>query len=201
MTDDNVKEVRMCFAEPAALGLLGLAIVTLVASSQKLGWTEGIDGMLPWVFFFGAFAQIIASLTEFKRNNAFGATAFAAYGLFWFAIGMTWYLGYQNDAAYLKQLGFAIIGMLIFNTYMLYGAGAMNKGMFFVFFFIELLFIGMILNIFMDFTPIFAGIAELGVAISAFYTSAAVVLEATAGFPVLPYGKPLWKLNKVEIKL
>ena len=56
MTDENVKEVRMCIAEPAALGLFGLAIVTLVASSEKLGLTSDTVGLLPWVFFLGGFA-------------------------------------------------------------------------------------------------------------------------------------------------
>ena len=52
MTEDGNGK-KMCIAEPAALGLFGLGLVTLVASTGKLGWTEGTMGMLPWVFFFG----------------------------------------------------------------------------------------------------------------------------------------------------
>ncbi len=139
---ENVTETKLRVANPAALGLMGLAVVTFVACSQKLGLTEGYEGLLPWAFFLGGFAQIIASGIEFKRENTFCATAFGAYGLFWFAIGMTWYNGSPN----IEQLGFAILGYLIFNTYMLYGAAALNKGLFAVFLFIELLFFTLLLN-------------------------------------------------------
>ena len=182
---------KMCIAEPAALGLFGLGIVTLVASSEKLGLTDGTFGLLPWVFFLGAFAQIIASFNEFKRNNAFGATAFGAYGLFWFAIGMTWYYGTPN----LEQLGFAILGYLIFNTYMMYGAAAINKGLFMIFLCIELLFLGLIFNIFWGVDPVFAGLAELGVGIFSFYVSAATILNHCGQCEVLPLGEPIVELQ------
>lgn len=192
---ENVTETKLRVANPAALGLMGLGVVTLVACSQKLGLTEGYEGLLPWVFFLGAFAQIIASGIEFKRDNVFCATAFGAYGLFWFAIGMTWYNGTPN----IEQMGFAILGYLIFNTYMMYGAAALNKGLFAVFLFIELLLATLLLNIYFDITPVFAGLSELGVALSSFYVSAAVLLESVAGFEVLPLGKPLLTLKKIEL--
>ncbi len=40
-------ERKMITADPTAIGLFGLAIVTLVASSQKLGWTEGTSLVIP----------------------------------------------------------------------------------------------------------------------------------------------------------
>ena len=65
-------------ADPSALGLFGLAMVTLVASSQKLGITTGVSYVLPWAIFLGAFAQIIAGVLDYKKKNVFGATAFCA---------------------------------------------------------------------------------------------------------------------------
>ena len=92
MTEDQ-KEITISTAEPAALGLFGLALVTIVAGSQKMGWSTGVDGMIPWVIFLGAIAQLITASAEFKRSNVFGATVFAAFGLFWLAVGWTWHMG------------------------------------------------------------------------------------------------------------
>lgn len=78
----DVKKVKIEVADPTVLGLFGLAIVTFVASSQKLGITEGLSYLIPWAIFLGGIAQIIASIFDFKHNNLFGATAFSAYGLF-----------------------------------------------------------------------------------------------------------------------
>jgi len=77
-------------ADPSALGLFGLAVVTLVASSQKLGLTTGLSYLIPWVIFLGAIAQIVAGLLDYKKLNIFGATAFLAYGLFWLAMAGSW---------------------------------------------------------------------------------------------------------------
>ena len=60
MNKQNHTSVKIMTADPSALGLFGLAMVTLVASSQKLGLTEGTALILPWAFFLGGIAQIIA---------------------------------------------------------------------------------------------------------------------------------------------
>ncbi|MBI5001147.1 MAG: acetate uptake transporter [Euryarchaeota archaeon] len=208
MAEDGPKEVKVVTAEPAAFGLLGLAIVTLVACAIKMGWIAdnttyaGNDAALflvPWAFFFGATAQFVTALMEFRRNNSFGATAFGAYGMFWFALGLTYLWSYQYGlplATYEKQFMFAFIGMLIFNTYMMYGSMSLNKALFFVFFFIELFFIGLIAATYFGIPGYFAGLAELGVSIASFYASAAIILNNMAGCQVLPVGKPLIKLAK-----
>jgi hypothetical protein len=75
-------------AEPAALGLIGLAIAALVLSSTDLKMASGITRslMIPWVLFFGATAQLIAGLMEFRRNNVFGATVFSVYSMTMYSI-------------------------------------------------------------------------------------------------------------------
>ena len=89
MNTKNQTSVKIIIADPSALGLFGLAMVTLVASSQKLGLTEGTALILPWAFFLGGLAQLIASFMDSKHNNVFGTTAFGAFGLFWFGVGMS----------------------------------------------------------------------------------------------------------------
>ena len=194
MTESNLREVNVNVAEPAALGLFGLALVTIVAASQKMGWSTGYEGLIPWVIFLGAVAQLITASVEFKRNNVFGATVFSAYGLFWLAIGWTWHLGVPSP----DQLGFAVIGYLIFSLFTTYAAGAINKSFLVIMIFIDLLLLFLVLQIFFGLDGRMAGIAELAVSASAFYTSAAVLLKCVAGFEVLPFGKPVWKLKKFE---
>jgi hypothetical protein len=188
----NESEIKL--ADPAALGVFGLSIATLVASSEKLGLTHGTADLLPWVIFLGAFAQVIACGIEFKRNNIFAATAFGAFGLFWFAVGMTWYFGYG-----IEQFGFAVLGYLVFSIYMTYAAASINKAFLAIFVTIDLLLGVLLFQIFAGGPPLLSGIMELSVAATGFYTSAAVVLKNIAGFEVLPLGKPILKLKKIEL--
>jgi len=54
--DQNERKIYT--ADPSALGLFGLAMITFVASTQKLGWTEGTSLLVPWAIFLGACTQI-----------------------------------------------------------------------------------------------------------------------------------------------
>lgn len=186
-------------ANPSAIGLFGLAMVTLVASSQKLGWTEGTALIIPWALFLGAAAQLYACLNDAKLNNVFGATAFGGYALFWFGVGMTWMI--QNgvfgekmmQSADVKQLGFAFIGYLIFTLYMTIASMETNKVLFIIFVLIDLLFIGLAFSVFgiaPHFFHMLAAVSELLIALFSFYGSAASVLNAHFGKTFLPVGKP-----------
>ncbi|ARK30151.1 acetate uptake transporter [Halalkalibacter krulwichiae] len=198
MDTQNQTQVKITTADPSALGLFGLAMVTFVAASQKLGLTEGLSLILPWAFFLGGIAQLFAAYLDAKHNNIFGTTAFGAFGLFWFGVGTTWLiqLGYFGEALAAqgdpRQLGFAFIGYLIFSLYMTIGAMETHKVLFFIFVFIDLLFIGLALssfNIMYDVTHMLAAIAEMCIALLSFYGSAAIVLNTHFGQVVLPLGK------------
>lgn len=195
----NHTAVKVVTADPSALGLFGLAMVTLVASSQKLGLTEGTALILPWAFFLGGLAQLIAAFMDSKHNNVFGTTAFGAFGLFWFGVGTTWLIqaGAFGEnllaAADSKQLGVAFVGYLIFSLFMTVGAMGTHKVLFFIFVLIDFLFIGLSLssfNIMYEFSHMLAAISELMIAFLSFYGSAAAVLNPHFGQVVLPVGKP-----------
>jgi uncharacterized protein len=195
----QLKHVKIATADPSALGLFGLAMVTLVASSQKLGWTEGYAYVLPWAIFLGAFAQLFACINDSKHGNTFGTTAFGAFALFWFGMGASWLikLGVFGEilAADMdgKQLGFAFVGYLIFSLFMTLGAMEANKVLFIIFLLIDVLFIGLAGDAFgiaPHFTHKLAAYAELGIALMSFYGSAACVLNAHFGRSFLPQGKP-----------
>ncbi len=199
----EITRVQEVVANPSALGLLGLAMVTLVASSQKLGITGGdthsVALVLPWAIFLGAVAQLVAGLYDFKHNNTFGATAFCGYGLFWLGVAMTWMINLgmfgQKAAATadINQLGFAFLGYFIFTLYMTVGAMSTHKVLFTIFVLIDLLFLGLFINTLGlggEFWHKLAAWSELGIAICSFYASAASVLNTHCGTVVLPVGKP-----------
>lgn len=197
--------VKHKLIDPSAIGLFGLAMVTLVASSQKLGWTEGTTGILPWALFLGGAGQLVAAAYDAKENNVFGATAFFGFGFFWIGIGMTWLIsgGFFGAAMATnfdpKQLGVAYIGYLIFSVFMTIGAAETHKVLFSIFVLIDVLFIGLAfstLGFAVDFFHMVAAVAELLIALFSFYGSAAAVLNKHFGYVFLPVGKPLGIFKK-----
>lgn len=201
----ETKTVKIANADPSALGLFGLAIVTLVASSQKLGLTSGTSLVVPWAIFLGAFAQLFACIHDAKRQNLFGTTAFGAYALFWFGVATTWLV--QNgvfgaqmaETADIKQLGFAFLGYLIFTLIMTLAATETNKTLLTIFVLIDLLFIGLTfstLGIAEQAMHTLAAVSELAIAIVSFYGFAGNILNGHFGYEFLPLGKPFGKFKK-----
>ena len=195
----NESKVKIVVADPSAIGLFGLAMVTLVASSQKLGLTSGVSLVIPWAIFLGAAAQLVACINDFKHNNHFGATAFGAYAFFWFAMAMSWMI--QNGvfgetlaaAADPKQFGFAFLGYLIFTLFMTIGAMETNKVLFFIFVMIDFLFLGLALSnlgIAEHSMHSLAAYSELLIAILSFYGCGANFLNNHFVKTFLPVGKP-----------
>ncbi|KUG03044.1 putative membrane protein [hydrocarbon metagenome] len=213
----ELKEVKVSghiqetVANPSPLGLLGLAMVTLVASSQKLGITDGTLYIIPWALFLGATAQFVAGLYDFKHNNTFGATAFCGYGFFWFAVAATWMMsngtigvaeGVTGD---IHQLGFAFLGYFIFTMFMTVGAMGANKVLFIIFFLIDLLFLGLFMSTLGwggEFWHELAAYSEFCIAMMSFYGSAATVLNTHYGYTVLPVGAPFgpWHRKAAALK-
>lgn len=195
----TTQQVQITTADPSALGLFGLAMVTLVASSAKLGWTDGVSFVLPWAIFLGGIAQLFASIQDAKHNNTFGMTAFGAFGLFWLGVGTSWLIQYgvfgeaASSAADPKQLGIAFVGYLIFSLFMTVGAMETHKVLFFIFVLIDLLFIGLSLSslgVAPEAMHKLAAVSELLISIASFYGSAASVLNTHFGKVTLPVGKP-----------
>lgn len=195
----ETQNVKIMNAEPAGLGLFGLAMVTLVASSQKLGLASGVSLIIPWAIFLGAFAQLFACISDSKRNNIFGMTAFGAYAFFWFGVAATWMIrmGVFGEvmarAADPRQLGVAFIGYFIFSLYMTVAAMETNKVLFIIFVLIDILFVSLSLDAFgilPGLSPGVAAYAELSIAIVSFYGSAATVMNQHFGRVFLPVGKP-----------
>jgi len=192
--------VRIEVADPTPLGLTGLAMVTLVAASQKLGWTEGLSLLIPWAIFLGGFAQLMACVYDFKHNNLFGATAFGIYGLFWISVAASWMIklgvfgpilaqGYD-----VRQLGFVFLGYLIISAFITVAAFKTNKALIAIMVLIDVLFLGLMLSSF-GMGEIWHNIAawtELSISLIGFYAAGANMLNKMYGRTILPLGAPIW---------
>ncbi len=197
---------KQTHADPTALGLFGLAMVTLVASSLKLGITDGFSYLLPWVIFLGACAQVIAGILDFKKGNSFGGTAFCAYGLFWFGMAFSWMMNMGVFGEILqtnidtKQMAFAFVGYMVISIFFTVGATKTNKVLFWDFFFIVLLFVGLAVSTFAGENGVghafhwVAAISELIISILSFWGAGANIVNNMAGKPVIPLGKAFGNL-------
>ncbi|KAJ7739429.1 Gpr1 family protein [Mycena maculata] len=80
---------RSGIANPAPMGLFAFATTTFVLSlytvqARSITVPNVVVGM---AIFSGGLTQVVASMWEFPRGNAFGATVFASYGSFWMSYG------------------------------------------------------------------------------------------------------------------
>ncbi len=200
-----VTETKLVVSDPTALGVFGLAMVTFVAASQKLGWTTGSAYLVPWAMFLGSGAQLWASTVDFKRNNHFGAVVLGAYGLFWMAVSMHWaisqgWLGPVDPAkADPKQLGVACIGYAIFSVFIMIASFETNKVFAGILVLINVLLPALGLTILGVHPEVFSPMAawsELGISLLGFYGAGAIFLNNHFGRVVLPLGKPLGLIHK-----
>ena len=198
------RNVNVLVADPTPLGLFGLAIVTLVASTVKLGVTSGVSLVIPWAIFLGGFAQLIACVYDFKRNNIFGATVFGAFGLFWLGVSATWFILIGSwgaeiaKATDVHQLGYVVLGFFIFACIGTIAAAEANFVLFMDMVFIDFLLLGLGLNtlgIGGTFTADLAAYAEFLTSMTSFYLCGATFLNNFFGRSFWPVGKPLgiWK--------
>ena len=201
----EIKSIKILTSNPSSLGLFGLAMVTFIASTQKLGITDGYSMIIPWAIFLGGIAQIIASILDANHNNIFGTTAFGGFGLFWIAVSFSWFIKLgifgeilQNNAD-IKQLGFAFIGYLFFSIYLTIIAMELNKVLFLLMIFIDILFISLSLSTFgiMSETFHFIGaVSEMIISLLGFYASGAAILNEHFGKIILSVGKPMGIIQK-----
>ncbi len=72
-------------ANPAALGLVGFGLTTVLLSLINAGvLPPGGEGVvIPLALAYGGFIQVVAGILEFRVGNTFGTTAFLSYGAFW----------------------------------------------------------------------------------------------------------------------
>lgn len=206
--ENTQKEIQHVVAEvrnfdqvpdPTSLGVFGLAMVTLVASTSKLGWTSGVAYVVPWALILGSFAQLWAAAYDFKRQNLFGGVALGVYGLFWMGVSMHWaiaagWFGPVPVGADPRQLGVAFVGYGIFSFVLMLAAMEINKVLFILMIEIVVLFIGLscaALHVGPESAHTIAAWTELIIAFTGFYLCSANFLNNFFKRVVLPVGGPM----------
>lgn len=185
-------------ADPAALGLGAFALTTFLLSAANAGWMTSASGnaWLGYAFAYGGLCQLLAGMWEFRNRNVFGATAFSTYGGFWIGLGL-WALLVAPAAGAKagKDVGWILLAFAIFNTYMLFWSSMLNMAVFSVFLTLEATEVILFIGNFAGNTNIVkvGGYVGILTALVAWYTSAAVVANSTAGRQVLPVGQALWR--------
>jgi len=205
MSNSGEHKVQIVVADPSAVGLLGLAVVTAVAASQKLGITTGLSFVIPWAIFLGAVAQLIASVYDFNHNNLFGATVFGAFGLFWLGVASSWMIKMGAFGPELaadvdgRQIGYAFLVFFVFAVVATIAATETNKTLFIDMIFIDILLFGLAfdaLGIGGNWAHGMAAYAEVIVSIISLYACCATFLNKFFGRSFWPLGAPLGIFKK-----
>lgn len=181
-------------ADPAALGLAGFALTTVVLSVVNAGWVPSTVEPVVFglAFAYGGIAQLCAGLWEFARGNTFGATAFCSYGGFWLSF---WYLTGHTDlsgagSAVNQGLGLYLIAWAVFTLYMTVAAMHTNNIILTVFVLLTITYILLALGEFFTADPLttLGGYVGILTALAAWYGSFAVVTNSTFKRTVVPIG-------------
>jgi uncharacterized protein len=96
----KVEEKPEWWASPATLGLFGFGMTTILAGLFVGGWISA-GPVLAMALFYGGTAQFLAGVIAFRKGNMFAGSAFASYGMFWWAFNWfnTQYGSISNDYA------------------------------------------------------------------------------------------------------
>ena len=175
-------------ANPAPLGLLGFGMTTILLNLHNSGIISLSVVIIAMGFALGGLAQIIAGVMEFKNNNTFGATAFTAYGCFWWSLIIIWCNPWAQYPADPKSLACYLLLWGVFTLFMFIGTLKQSRANRVVFGSLTLLFFLLALG---DFTEVHAihtvaGIVGIICGASALYNSFGQVLNEVHGKTILP---------------
>lgn len=185
----SIEKTQSAFANPAPLGLLGFGMTTVLLNLHNAEIMPLSVVIISMGFALGGAAQIVAGIMEFMKNNVFGATAFTAYGFFWWSLIVIWTNpGGKIAAADPKSMGFYLLLWGIFTLFMYVGTLKHNKATQVVFLTLTVLFFLLAIG---DFTEnatikIIAGWVGIICGLSAIYNSLAQVVNSEYGKTVMP---------------
>jgi len=190
MSNANVPQ-----ANPAALGLVGFGLTTVLLSLINAGVLPagGEPVVIPLAIAFGGTAQLVAGMMEFKLGNTFGTTAFASYGAFWWWFALLLIFGHTGVID-LSKAGPAVpVALLlwgVFTLYMWIGTFRLTKHLFLVFLTLWVTFflLGFGGLLAMPNISRLGGWVGLVCGALAMYGSFAIVINSTFGKTVLPLG-------------
>jgi succinate-acetate transporter protein len=190
---NNVYEIKeSAIADPGPLGLACFALTTFCLSMINAGLVDGsaVIVVIALALVYGGTTQILAGMWEFKKNNVFGATAFASYGAFWISLGIFDLLKTLKLVAVPSQgVWLFLLAWTIFTFYMWIGSFGTNKALVVTFTLLLLAFILLTIGAAGNHAAhTWGGYVGIATAFVAWYTSAAGVMNTVFGRVVLPVG-------------
>lgn len=182
-------------ANPAALGLVGFGMTTVLLSLINAGVLprEGVSVVIPLAISFGGTIQILAGMLEFKNGNTFGMVAFTSYGAFWWWFALLLIFGHTGVVD-LKAAGSTIAVTLlawgVFTMYMWVGTFRLTMALQLIFLTLWITFylLGLGALFHVQVLTRIGGWVGLACGLLACYTSFAIVTNETAGKTVIPVG-------------
>lgn len=181
-------------ADPAPLGLIAFGMTTMMLSFINAGIiaSGATMAVLPMAAAFGGLGQILAGMWEFKRGNTFGATAFTAYGAFWWSyyLLVDVFLAKTAPATISPIVGLYLFCWGIFTLYMFVASLGGPRALWVVFILLTITFLLLAFGAWAGSGG--AGVTKLGgyigilTALAASYTSFAIVLNSNFKRTILP---------------
>jgi hypothetical protein len=196
MTDPQhevLATVKDRIANPAPLGLMAFGMTTVLLNLSNAGLFSLNSMVLAMGVFYGGAAQVIAALQEYKKNNVFGATAFASYGFFWLSfvglIAFPKWMGVEGPTT--TALGWYLLAWGVFTGLMFVATLRINVSLQVVFGSLTILFVLLALTNWTGNATLgkVAGWEGVFVGLSAIYGSIAQVWNEVYGEVVLPLGQ------------
>lgn len=189
ITDTKILDTT---SNPAPLGLCAFGMTTVLLNIHNIGFTELDSMILGMGVFFGGFAQILAGLMEFRKNNTFGTTAFTAYGIFWLTLVTLIILPKMGivDSPSKIAMGFYLMAWGLFTFMLFVGTFRISKALQLVFGSLTILFVLLALG---DFTgnslfTVTGGVVGIICGHIAIYTGLAQVINELYCKEVFPLG-------------
>jgi hypothetical protein len=182
-------------ANPAALGLVGFGLTTVLLSLINAGVLPagGEQVVIPLAMAFGGTIQILAGLMEVKSGNTFGMTAFLSYGAFWWWFALLLVFAH-NGVIDLKDagptVGAALVLWGVFTLYMWIGTFKLSRTLFLIFLTLWITFFLLGFGAIVGAPNIsqMGGWMGLLCGALAMYGSFAIVTNSTHGKTVVPLG-------------
>ena len=177
-------------ANAGPLGLLGFGMTTVLLNLHNVGIMPMSVVILAMGIMVGGFAQIVAGIMEFKAGNTFSATAFCAYGSFWWSLVLILVnpsaLG--AEAADGTSMGFYMILWAAFTVFMFIGTVKANHATQIIFGTLIVLFVLLAIENFTGSHPVgvAAGVVGIICGAAAIYTSVANIVDGEFNKPIMP---------------
>jgi hypothetical protein len=192
-THEVLATVKDNVANPAPLGLMAFGITTVLLNLHNAGLFGMNTMILSMAVFYGGLAQVVVAVQEYKKNNVFGATAFASYGLFWLSfVGMLAFPKWMGiDGPNTTAVGWYLLAWGVFTALMFVATLRITVSLQVVFGSLTILYVLLAISTWSGNATLgkVAGWEGIFVGLSAMYGAIAQIWNEVYGHVVLPLGQ------------